>query len=257
VGPGVLPTELDDIARVALGAEPLEVTLFLTHAHWDHVLGRAWWPRARTLAHDRFAGEVMTERAAIAREAEALAAKHGERWERGFAPFTPDTAVSGLRFMRLDPWRLVLRDAPGHSASAVTIHLPDHGVLVAGDLLSDVEIPGLDGPPAVYRDTIEGLWPLADGGAIETLVPGHGTIARGRDAVLARFEHDLGYLRSLEHAVREARAAGRGEEPTVEALATMEFTGKHGPYAEMLATVHAENVGHAWRAAAAKAPRRG
>lgn len=253
VDPGVLPSELDDIARVALGAEPLEVTLFLTHAHWDHVLGRPWWPKARTLAHDRFAGEVRAGREAIAREAEALAAKHGERWERGFAPFTPDTAVSGLRFMRLDPWRLVLRDAPGHSASQLTCHLTDHGLLIAADLLSDIEPPILDGPIPPYRETLEALRVLAEHGAIETLIPGHGAIAAGREAVLARFRTDLDYLAALERGVREAAERGLALEAAQETLAAMDYTGRDST-SYPTTTFHRDNVRFAYPTAAS--PRR-
>src|SRR6185295_16956874 len=118
-----------------------------------------------------------------------------------FAAFKPDDPVSGIRFLKLGPWKLVLRDAPGHSQEQLTVHLPEQRVLLAADMLSDVEIPGLCGPPALYRSTLEQLVPLAENDAIETLVPGHGTIARGADAVRERFRHDLDYLHSLKDAI--------------------------------------------------------
>ena len=61
VDPGVLPSELDDLARAVDEASPARVTLFFTHAHWDHVLGRPWWPKAKTLAHDRCAEEMRRD----------------------------------------------------------------------------------------------------------------------------------------------------------------------------------------------------
>src|SRR5262245_60245195 len=36
VDPGVLPSELDDLARLVRQAEPEAVTLLLSHSHWDH-----------------------------------------------------------------------------------------------------------------------------------------------------------------------------------------------------------------------------
>ncbi len=246
VDPGVLPSELDDIARVVGETGPAAVTLFFTHGHWDHVLGRPWWPGAKTLAHDRFAEEVRADRDAILREAEGLASKHGERWERGFAPFKPDLAVSGLRFIRLDPWRLVLRDAPGHSASQLTCHLTDLGALIAADMLSDIEPPILEGPCAPYRETLEALLVLAEHGAIETLVPGHGSVAKGREAALARFRTDLDYLGALERGAREA--AGRGEtlEVAQETLAAMDYTGRRSA-TYPTGTFHRENIRFAYR----------
>ncbi len=248
VDPGVLPSELDDLARVVREAAPEALTLFFTHGHWDHVLGRPWWPRAGTLAHDRLAAEVKRDREKIAREAITLAAEHGERWARPFAPFQPDVAVSGLRFMPLGPWRLVFRDAPGHSDSQLSCHLTDQRLLIAADMLSDIEPPILDGPVAPYRATLETLLPLAEHDAIETLVPGHGAIALGREAVLARIERDLEYLRTLEDGVNAAIGSGRSLEGARETLAVMDYTGRRS---DLYPTdhFHLKNIEHAYRGA--------
>src|SRR5262249_15473141 len=157
VDPGILPSEMDDLAGLVREAEPRETTLFFTHAHWDHVLGRPWWPGAKTLAHDRFAAEVRAGRAGILPDTENRARGHGGVWTQGFEPFAPDLAVSGLKFLPLGSWRLVLRDAPGHSASQLSCHLADHSLLIAADMLSDIEPPILDGPCAPYRATLEAL----------------------------------------------------------------------------------------------------
>ena len=46
VDPGVLPSELDDLARALASVAPQSLTLIFTHGDWDHVLGRPWWPGA-------------------------------------------------------------------------------------------------------------------------------------------------------------------------------------------------------------------
>lgn len=253
VDPGVLPSELDDIARVVAAADPGDVTVILTHPHWDHVIGRPWFPDARTIAHDGFTAAVRRDAAHIDAEAAQCAARHGESWTRKFAAFRPDDPVSGIRFLKLGPWKLVLRDAPGHSQEQLTVHLPDHRVLLAADMLSDVEIPGLCGSPAFYRATLEQLVPLADHDAIETLVPGHGTIARGADAVRARFRHDLDYLSALKHDLATAVASGLDREAAIERAMAMDYTGKNGQPWPM-AEVHRENAGHAWNEATRPTP---
>jgi glyoxylase-like metal-dependent hydrolase (beta-lactamase superfamily II) len=252
VDPGVLPPELDDIAKVVRQANPAQTTLLFTHAHWDHVLGRPWWPTAQTLAHDRFATEVRRDAARIQDEIRALAAKHGQSWERGFTPFRPDHAVSGLRFLKLGPWRLVLRDAPGHSSSQITAHLPDLGVLVAADILSDMEPPLLDGPVGPYLETLRALQPLFEGGAVTTLIPGHGSIARGREAVLQRLRGDLAYLERLAAGVTQAHGEGLSLEAARERLAGLEYPSRGGSDAGL--KEHLENVDFAWRGVA-EAPR--
>ena len=249
VDPGVLPSEIDDIARAVNDSAPETITLLFTHAHWDHVLARPWWPRASTLAHDRFFAEVTQDAARIAAEAEKLASQHGESWRHGFMPFAPEHAVSGLHFRKLGDWKVVVRDAPGHSRSQVTFHLPDRATLIAADMLSDIEIPLLDGPCAPYRRTLTDLMTLGNGGAIETLIPGHGGIAQGQDAVLERLRRDLEYLERLEAGVQAARRANLTQEQAAAKLADMTYGG--APLAEGVRADHLKNVGFAYDGLAA------
>ena len=241
VDPGVLPSELDDLAARVKATHPAAVTLIFTHAHWDHVLGRAWWPAARTLGHDRFAADLERSMQWLHDEADKVAAKHGEKWASRFAPFRLEQRVSGLHFMRLGPWRLVLRDAFGHSESQLSIHLPERRVLIAADMLSDIEVPMLeDRAPAVYLETLRLLQPLLEGGAIETLVPGHGTLARGRPEVERRFGRDLLYLETLERETARLRRAGASLAEIQEQLAGMDDVERHP--AHPMRETHLENI---------------
>jgi len=246
VDPGALPSEIEEIAKLARQAEPERVSLLFTHGHWDHVLGRPWWPKAKTIAHDACAAEMMARADYIRGEAESLAAQHGERWPKPFEPFVIDQAISGQKFLKLDPWRLVLRDAFGHCDSQLSIHLPELQLLIAADMLSDIEIPILNRPPAVYRRTLETLLTLAEGGAFEALIPGHGSIAIGRDQVLQRVRTDLDYLAALERGVAEARASSRALEATRERLSAMEYTGKHSTGYPTV-NVHMRNIDTTWK----------
>jgi len=248
VDPGVLPSEIEEIAKLVRQAEPEAVNLLLTHGHWDHVLGRPWWPKAGVIAHDACAAEMRARVERIRNESEKLAAEHGEQWPSRFEPFSVDQAVSGQHFLKLDPWRMVLRDAFGHSDSQLSIHLPELGLLIAADMLSDIEIPILNRAPDVYRRTLETLLTLAEGGAFEALIPGHGSIAVGADAILARLRTDLDYLGALERGVMEARSAGLTLEAAREKLGALEYTGKHST---VYSTVefHQRNIGVAWEAA--------
>ncbi len=246
VDAGVLPSDLEDLASAVREAGPRAVTLAFTHSHWDHVLARPWWPEAAILAHESLAAEIERERASILREAASCAAQHGETWTRGFEPFAPDEVAGEERTLDLGRWRLVARHAPGHCDSQITVHLPAGRLLIAGDMLSDIEIPWLDREPAAYARTLRDLLPLVEGGEVETLVPGHGGIAHGAAAVLARLRRDLAYLESLGAGAREARAAGRTREETQGLLATVEHPALSAPG---MAEVHRENVRLAWERA--------
>jgi hydroxyacylglutathione hydrolase len=246
VDPGVLPSEQDDLSAAVRAAGARAVSLVFTHAHWDHVLGRPGWPQATTVGHVRLAAELERDAAAILGEANACAARHAEAWSHGFEPFTPDLVVDHERALALGPWQSILREAPGHCDSQITVHLPDRGLLIAGDLLSDLEIPWLDREPAAYRRTLERLAALVTGGAVETLVPGHGAVAHGAEAALDRVRRDLGYLDALEAEVRKARRAGLTLEETQARLAALEYVGKGA--AHPMDDVHRGNVRFAWEA---------
>jgi glyoxylase-like metal-dependent hydrolase (beta-lactamase superfamily II) len=255
VDPGILPGEIDDLAARVSGARPTAITLVFTHPHWDHVLARPWWPEARTLAHDGFQAQLRKDPARVVSKIEALCRTHGESWTRGFAPFAPDEAVSGLHFTRFGPWRTVIRDAPGHCSSQISLHLPDRTTLIAADMLSDIEIPLLDGPCAPYLRTLRDLVPLAEGGAIETVIPGHGSIARGQGAVMERLHRDRDYLERLEREVGAALRGGKSKPEAGEQLADLEYAGAAlaGPNRE----AHLRNVEFAYDGLAAGRSRPG
>jgi len=248
IDPGVLPSELDEIGRLVNQAEPETLSIVFTHGHWDHVLGAPWWPQARILAHDRCATVIARDLEKIRRESEKIAAEHGEKWPAPFALPKIDDASSGQRVLKLDPWRLVLRDAYGHSDSQMSVHVPALHLLVAADMLSDLEIPILATAPSVYRATLDTLRVIAEGGAIECVIPGHGSIAIGQDAVLARLRSDLAYLAALEREAARAQREGLDVEATQEKLAAMTYAGKDDATYPMN-DVHRKNVKHAWEAA--------
>lgn len=246
VDPGVLPSDLDDLAAFVRDAADA-VTVILTHDHWDHVLGPAWWPDAEYVGHDLLAPALSRDRDAIAAAAVQCAREHGETWTRGFQPFAPQRAVSGQHFSTVGGFRMVFRDAPGHAASQLSVHLPEHRLLFAADMLSDIEIPILDGPAEPYRRTLAALAPLVEGGAIETLVPGHGTIARG-NAVGERLRRDIDYLESLDAGMRECRGQGLSLEATQARLAPLHDA---NAFDASMVPVHRDNVRFVYEAAAA------
>ena len=156
---------------------------------------------------------------------------------------------------------VVAAEVPGRVASLIDAHQPD-AILSLGEARGARHIrveqravnrlafqtdnsgaPALDGP-------------VIEGGAIETLVPGHGAIAQGHAQVRARLHADLDYLDRLEAGVRDARRAGLSLEDTRAKLSTMTITGRDDPEYPM-GPIHEQNVTHAYRSSttAVAAPR--
>lgn len=186
VDPAWDPDELQDLAdlvesrgwRVAAGVS--------THAHHDHLL---WHPGFG--AAPRFASRRTCELAAEHRD--DLVANLGEHWPPALAELVGRIVpADGARVPFPEPVELVEHDghAPGHCA----VWLPERLVLLAGDMLSDVELPlplWPDDLPA-YLVGLERLAPYVERAGV--LVAGHGH--PGRDAP-ARLAADRRYLEDL------------------------------------------------------------
>jgi glyoxylase-like metal-dependent hydrolase (beta-lactamase superfamily II) len=110
-----------------------------------------------------------------------------------------------------------------HAVGHATLLLADRGVLLAGDMLSDVLIPLLDaGRPdqvGAYETALDRLGEAAT--HVDVVVPGHGAVAEGPE-VAARLAADHAYIDALR----------RGAEPVDARL---------GPDADWLSGPHHSN----------------
>jgi glyoxylase-like metal-dependent hydrolase (beta-lactamase superfamily II) len=176
---------------------------FSTHPHWDHLLWHAMLGTAPRYGTARCAATVrdrLSGAGAKARVAELLPPDIAEQ-----VPLDLLGLITGLpaETARI-PWdgpqaRIIEHQAhaPGHAA----VLIEERGVLVAGDMLSDVLIPMLDlndtaDPIEDYLAALRLLEGVAD---VDVLVPGHGSIG-GADQVHARIDQDRAYV----HALRDA-----------------------------------------------------
>lgn len=86
----------------------------------------------------------------------------------------------------------------GHAAGHAALLVEDRGVLIAGDMVSDVLVPFLDmGGPDPIGDYLAGL-DLLEGvtDAAEVFVPGHGSVGDGAE-LRARIALDRAYVTAL------------------------------------------------------------
>jgi glyoxylase-like metal-dependent hydrolase (beta-lactamase superfamily II) len=91
-----------------------------------------------------------------------------------------------------------------HAVGHAAILLADRGVLLAGDMLSDVLIPLFDSRQHEQLGAYESALDRLDEAAkhVDVAVPGHGAVAKGPE-VAARVAADRAYIDALR----------RGEEP--------------------------------------------
>lgn len=194
VDPAVTAADLGALARALTALALRPEAGFSTHPHWDHVLWCRALGEAPRYAAARAAAVAQRERRDLT--ASALKAAPGQEVER-LGRLTP--LLVGAASV---PWsgptaEIIVHDAhaPGHTA----LFLPDRGVLIAGDMLSDVEIPLLDlaaaDPLGDYRRGLERLAVVA--GRARIVVAGHGHVGDGV-ALRRRLDADRRYLDDLE-----------------------------------------------------------
>jgi glyoxylase-like metal-dependent hydrolase (beta-lactamase superfamily II) len=207
IDPGVTGDEIAYLANDLRELGQPVVAGFSTHPHWDHLLWHASLgaaPRygtARCASTARDQLDQLSDARGKARIAELIPPDIVEQ-----VPLDLLGLITGLPAeMAQIPWdgpqvRIIEHQAhaPGHAA----LLIEERGVLVAGDMLSDVLIPMLDlndtaDPIEDYVAALRLLEGVA--GDIDVLVPGHGSIG-GADHVPARIDQDRAYV----HALRDA-----------------------------------------------------
>jgi glyoxylase-like metal-dependent hydrolase (beta-lactamase superfamily II) len=192
IDPGITVDDLQEIALWLAGLGLRPAVAWSTHPHWDHVL----WHSVLGTGVPRYAAPAAaaateTERDSMIDELQMTAPGHDLELFGRLVPLKADAI----------PWNgpaaeLIVHDghAPGHGA----VFLPDTGVLIAGDMCSDVEIPLLDtvaaDPMGDYRNGLALLGAVPD---VRQVVPGHGHPGDTRE-FRRRLAADAAYLDRLE-----------------------------------------------------------
>ncbi|RSM65386.1 MBL fold metallo-hydrolase [Actinoplanes sp. ATCC 53533] len=193
---GVHGDEMACLANDLSGSGQTVVAGFSTHPHWDHLLWHAGLGAAPRYGTARCAA---TARDRLSGGVDAVAKAAGIPAQ---VPLDLLGHITGLPAgtARI-PWdgpqvRIVEHQAhaPGHAALVIE----ERGVLVAGDMLSDVLVPMLDlNADDPIEDYLAALG-LIEGvaGDVEVLIPGHGSVG-GADRIPARIEQDRAYVHAL------------------------------------------------------------
>jgi glyoxylase-like metal-dependent hydrolase (beta-lactamase superfamily II) len=207
IDPGITGDEMACLANDLRELGQPVVAGFSTHPDWDHVL---WHdklgevPRYGTARCAAQMGELLSDAGWKARVAEGLPPEVAEE-----IPLDRFGLITGLPAETAQiPWdgpRVRIIEHQGHAPGHAALLIEERGVLVAGDMLSDVLIPLLDLDAADPIGDYLAALRLLDGvaGDVDVLVPGHGSVG-GAHQVSARIDQDRAYV----HALRDADVPG-------------------------------------------------
>ncbi len=199
IDPAVTVSDLAALADWLAGRGVRAVAGWSTHPHWDHLLWSAALGDAPRYATPRAVAVAAREESGLLSGVTDGAPGHD------LALFARLQPLLGREIGWPGPRAVVYQHdahAPGHGA----VFFPDSGVLAAGDMLSDVEIPLPDleaaDPFGGYRD---GLAPLAAVPGVRAVVPGHGHVG-DEPEFRRRVAADFAYLDAVA-------TGGGGDDP--------------------------------------------
>lgn len=198
----ILPDELEALPTLLEQAGFPVSGLLVTHADWDHLLGRYAFPQASIGCGETTAARLAAEPGSAQRELREFDEQY--LIDRpsplllpgvqalpvpGYCAVGGTAGAAGGRELELHP-------ADGHTSDGTAIWIPWAGVLVVGDYLSPGAIPELSPSGSLdgYLATLRRLAPLVDQATV--VVPGHG---EPLDAVRAAaiLREDAAYVEAL------------------------------------------------------------
>jgi glyoxylase-like metal-dependent hydrolase (beta-lactamase superfamily II) len=180
---------------------------FSTHPDWDHVLWHAELggvPRYGTARCAAALREVLSDADWMARTAEGLPPEIAE--DVPLDLYGLITALpAGTAQIPWDGPDVRIIEHPAHAPGHAALLVEERGVLIAGDMLSDVFVPMLNDFNSTkdpIEDYLAGLRLLEDvADDVDVVIPGHGSVGRA-DQIRARIHQDRAYV----HALRDGQA---------------------------------------------------
>jgi glyoxylase-like metal-dependent hydrolase (beta-lactamase superfamily II) len=183
------PDELEMLPEMLRqsGFEP--VGLLATHGDWDHLLARLAFPEVSLGLAESTATRIREQPGVAQKQLRDADNKYYVRRPRplSLGSYQPLPVPGKLELGGED---IELHPGEGHTDDGMILFARWCGVLIAGDYLSDVELPTW-WDKALYRKTLERLGGLLADATV--VVPGHGS-PLPRESAQRVLEEDLAYL---------------------------------------------------------------
>ena len=200
IDPGITSGEMQAFAEDLRELGQPVVAGFSTHPHWDHVLWHADFGDAPRYATARCAApiqELLSQPDWQARVAGVLPPDFA-----GDIPMALLGLITGLPAGTAEiPWdgpTVRILEHQAHAAGHAALLIEERGVLVAGDMLSDILVPFLDLKAADPAEDYLAALRLFEGVAddVVAVVPGHGSVGVAGQ-LRKRIAQDRAYVEAL------------------------------------------------------------
>jgi hydroxyacylglutathione hydrolase len=200
VDPNWLPIEVAFIKnRVDLYFPNHQQYLYFTHSDYDHIIGYQVFPDAKVIASEAFVQNPGKQE--ILQQITDF--DHEYYINRPYPILYPKVDIiieQDHQTLTIDNHSLIFYHATGHVSDGIFMIIPSLNLWIAGDYLSNIEMPFVDHDYNSYCNTLHLAERLIDQyPEVNILVPGHGDVATDRTEIANRIARDIKYLESLKN----------------------------------------------------------
>lgn len=201
VDPTWLPHEIDEIRNYVNSIRNgRELYLLFTHGDFDHIIGYQAFPDAITIGSIGLKDHPDKEKKVrLIHEFD-----HNYYIRRNYPILFPEPD----HVIEKDGQQLVKGNttitfylSPGHSHDGLFAMVEPLGILIAGDYLSDFELPFIYDSAKAYKETLQKAERLIEQASVSVLVPGHGKATDEVSEMRRRIEVSQRYLERLQQAI--------------------------------------------------------
>ncbi|GGF92492.1 MBL fold metallo-hydrolase [Paenibacillus abyssi] len=203
VDPTWLPHEITEIKEYVKAARgQRQLYLLFTHSDFDHLIGYSAFQDAVTIGSRALAEETDKQR-----KLDQIHAFDAEYYiERDVPvayPAIDHVIERDGQILTIGQTKLTFYLAPGHTACGVFTLVEPTGVWLAGDYLSDFELPLIEHSAAAYEETLGKAQRMISLHQVGSLVPGHGAPTGDTEEMERRIAMASEHLQQLRQAVRD------------------------------------------------------
>ncbi|CAH0122311.1 hypothetical protein PAE9249_04859 [Paenibacillus sp. CECT 9249] len=201
VDPTWLPAEISEIkGHVKSIQGNKQCYLLFTHGDFDHIIGYNAFPGAITIGSAGLLNHPNKE--GTVGEIKDFDAKYYivRDYEIEFPQLDIVVKRDGQQ-VAIGSTNLTFYLAPGHTADGLFTIVDSMGIWLAGDYLSDIELPYIYHSAIAYEQTLKKAEKLMSAHDIKLFIPGHGRHTVDRSEMAERIAVSLDYLERLKQAV--------------------------------------------------------
>jgi glyoxylase-like metal-dependent hydrolase (beta-lactamase superfamily II) len=181
-----------------------QLYLFLSHYDYDHVWG---WPIFKDAV-------IIAPNINQYKEIGQKCLNEWHEWDqkhyviRNYTPKLPDTDIELNEKITFEIGKDTVNFFPvsGHTIDSFAAYIPKYNLLLAGDYLSNVELPWIGTNVDDYIKTLQMFKAVIEGKNINIIIPGHGFPIVNSKEALEIIENGLIYLKHLKIPDEKATA---------------------------------------------------